>query len=180
MVMIMHVNHQCQSITCCMNSRFCWVKMTWNLQCQSITCCMHSKFCWVKVTLNWVCWEFAQSQSTPSGSSSPSHSSHFDPAELRVCVHDFSSFQSDTLPKVMAGHHVGSKVIGRKSLHIPCSRSILLRGMLRMYSKCTYTMLKLHQRWRYNQNLMLSSLRGNHAVWETVYTMKGTLFGPYE
>ncbi len=48
-----------------------------------------------------------------------------------LCVTEnviFNPFQSNTLPKVTAHKGHGSKVIGQKIVHIPCSRSILLYG----------------------------------------------------
>ena len=55
--------------------------------------------------------------------------------------HDFFSyinpFQTYTLHKVMAGCHFGSEVTGQNILPNPCSRSILLCGMLRKRSKHT-------------------------------------------
>ncbi len=41
----------------------------------------------------------------------------------------FNPFQSDTLSKVTADCHFGSKVTGQKILQIPCSRNILLHGI---------------------------------------------------
>ncbi len=66
--------------------------------------------------------------------------------------------------------------------YIACSRSILLHGMLRKHSKHTYITLKLiqtraenNQRWWWIQNpfIFLFPKEFMHAIWETVYAMKG-------
>ena len=55
--------------------------------------------------------------------------------EWQVCCKLFNHFQSSTLPAVMNGQHFGLKDIGQNILYIPCSRTILLLGTLRKYSK---------------------------------------------
>ena len=96
-------------------------------------------------------------------------------------------FQSDTLPKVMAGCHIRSKVIWQKILQISCSRSILPCGKLREHSKWAYTTFKLIQR-RAEENQRANSKSyavsqteyagaGGifYAIWEVAYGMKGGL-----
>ncbi len=68
--------------------------------------------------------------------------------------------QSGTLPKVTAGRHFRSKVIGQKILHIPFSRRMLLRGMLKsivntpvLPSKLIHMSADDYQRWRQIQNV---------------------------
>ncbi len=75
-----------------------------------------------------------------------SSSDHSIIAALQLCYYSVAfqikPFQFDTLPKVTAGHHFGSKVIGQKIVHNPCSRSVVLYGMLRTHGKYTYSALK--------------------------------------
>ena len=98
-------------------------------------------------------------------------------------------FQSDTLyPRSVLAAILGQRSQGRKCYIIPCSVRVLLHGMLRKQSKCTYTMLNLiqtrvgdNQRWQQIQNPMpsggwnTSELMIKHAVWQTTYSMKGLI-----
>ncbi len=100
---------------------------------------------------------------------------------LTLCHLNLSNL---TLPNVMTGCHVGSKVIRLKYLHIPCSTGILILGMLRICGKHAYTiLLKLilqtrvedNKRWQQIQNPMLSPRQhmpdpsAIHAIWVTSY-----------
>ncbi len=84
-----------------------------------------------------------------------------------VRVSHLNPFQSNKLPKVTAGCHFRSKVIGRMILHIPCSIGILLLVMLRKHSKCTYTIQKLIQKTIKDSSK--SYAVSQTACWETAY-----------